>query len=309
MEPTLIILNPHAAGGRAGRLWHKIEPLLWQELGELVIAVTQHPDEVASHLDKARAAGLRRVIAIGGDGTNYALVNALIELNRQHPDEPPMTFGSLPMGTGRDWARTLGIPFDITEAVKWIKGAHPTPIDIGTLNADGHDINFLNIGSAGIGGVVDQRVNMVRKRRPWTYYKAIVETLISFRAPRLRVWLDDQLWYDDRAMIVTVANGRYFGHGLKIAPDANTNDGLFDVVAIDNLGRLEAVRALGTLYSGEHIKRDDVHVARARTVTIEGDSVIPIDLDGESVRGNPITFRVLPKALNMLTQPALGMAT
>src|SRR5260221_10180808 len=91
---TLIILNPHAGSGRAGRLWSEIEPLLWQELGELVVAVTEHPDEVAQHLEKARSAGLTRVIAIGGDGTNYALINELIRLNKKYPGEPPMTFGN-----------------------------------------------------------------------------------------------------------------------------------------------------------------------------------------------------------------------
>src|SRR3989442_860458 len=93
---TLIILNPHAGSGRAGKLWTEIEPLLWRELGELVVAVTQRPEDVAEHLDKARAAGLTRVIAIGGDGTNHALINSLIKLNREHPEGPQMTFGNLP---------------------------------------------------------------------------------------------------------------------------------------------------------------------------------------------------------------------
>src|SRR5215471_1474594 len=100
---TLIILNPHAGGGRAGKLWTQIEPMLWEELGELVVAVTQRPEEVAGHLDKAQAAGLTRVIAIGGDGTNHALINELVRLNKQYPAEPLITFGNLPLGTGQDW--------------------------------------------------------------------------------------------------------------------------------------------------------------------------------------------------------------
>src|SRR5689334_10231106 len=87
---TLIILNPHAGSGRAGRLWSKIEPLLWKELGELVVAVTQRPDEIAPHLESARDAGLTRVIAIGGDGTNHTLINELVRLNERHPGEPLM---------------------------------------------------------------------------------------------------------------------------------------------------------------------------------------------------------------------------
>src|SRR5258706_11072891 len=151
---TLIILNPHAGSGRAGKLWTEIEPLLWKELGELVVAVTQRPEDVAEHLDKARAAGLTRVIAIGGDGTNHALINALITLNREHPEGPKMTFGNLPLGTGRDWARTLGIPFKPADAVRWIKGAHPAPLDVGQSQIGSSSQNFLNIASVGISGVI-----------------------------------------------------------------------------------------------------------------------------------------------------------
>src|SRR5260370_20037690 len=157
---TLIILNPHAGSGRAGKLWSKIEPLLWKELGELVVAVTEHPAEVAQHLEKARDAGLTRVIAIGGDGTNHALVNELIRLNRRYPGEPHMTFGSLPIGTGQDWARSMGVPLSPAKAVEWIKNAHPVPIDAGHLHsAEGLDESFLNIASAGIGGVNFARGN------------------------------------------------------------------------------------------------------------------------------------------------------
>jgi diacylglycerol kinase family enzyme len=118
---TLIILNPHAAGGKAGTLWKEIEPLLWERLGELVVAITQKPEEVAAHLDKAQASGLNRVIAIGGDGTNHALINALADLNARNPDAPQMIYGNLPVGTGRDWARGTGVPYrDIRAAADWI---------------------------------------------------------------------------------------------------------------------------------------------------------------------------------------------
>jgi diacylglycerol kinase family enzyme len=87
MSKTLVILNPYAGSGRAGRVWKELEPLLWEQLGELVVAITQHPEDVAQHLDKAYAVDIRRVIAIGGDGTNHILVNALAALNAQHPDD------------------------------------------------------------------------------------------------------------------------------------------------------------------------------------------------------------------------------
>ncbi len=178
---TLIVLNPNAAGGKAGHLWRKLEPLLWQSLGKLVIAVTQQPQEVAQHLDKAYSAGLTRVIAIGGDGTNHALINAIIDLNAQHPERPPMIYGNVPVGTGRDWARGMGMTFQPEVAAQWIAFAQPRPTDIGKLLFDEHQEYFLNIASAGLGGEVDRRVNLAPVRRPWTFLAATIGTLIQHR--------------------------------------------------------------------------------------------------------------------------------
>lgn len=300
---TLIILNPHAGNGRAGKLWSKIEPLLWKELGELVVAVTQRPEDVAEHLDKARAAGLTRVIAIGGDGTNHALINELVRINREHPGEPQMTFGNLPVGTGRDWARALGIPFTPEAAVSWIKAAHPVPLDIGALYTEGRERHFLNIASVGIGGVIGQRVNRMQKR-PWTFYKATVEALLTYRPPHMTVRLDGTTWYDGPAYAVAVANGQTFGHGMKIAPYAIYNDGLFDVVLVEGMPRTRILAAFNTVYSGTHLKRSDVHSARAHTVEIESpEDSLGMELDGEDSVGNQLTFQIIPNALSTLVKP------
>ena len=298
---TLIILNPHAGSGRAGQLWSQIEPLLWEQLGELVIAVTQRPEEVAVHLDQARAAGLTRVIAIGGDGTNHALVNELARLNRENPEGPHMTFGSLPIGTGRDWARTVGIPFSPAAAVEWIKAAHPVPLDLGQLATEGQKQHFLNIASAGIGGVIANRVNRMATRRPWTFYKATVETLLSYRPQHMTVRLDGEMWYDGPAYIVAVANGQMFGHGMRIAPNAVYDDGLFDVVLVEGMPRTRILSALNTVYSGTHLKRSDVHSRQARSVEIESrEGTLGLELDGESAEGQHLRFDMLPRALSML---------
>jgi diacylglycerol kinase (ATP) len=303
--PTLIVLNPHAASGRAGKLWSQIEPLLWKELGELVVAVTQRPEDVAVHLDKARAAGLTDVIAIGGDGTNHVLINEILRLNRENPGGPKMTFGSLPIGTGHDWARTLGMPIDPIEAVKWIKSAHPVPLDVGQLSTESGTQNFLNVGSVGIGGVVAQRVNQVKKRRPWTFLRATLQTLMTYRPPRMSIRLDGESWYEGPAYIVAVANGQTFGRGMRIAPNAVYNDGLFDVVLIEAMPRMQAVSVLNTVYTGEHLKRHDVHSGRARKVEIDSsDGPVGMELDGETSDGQRMRFEVLAGALNVLANTA-----
>jgi diacylglycerol kinase (ATP) len=297
---TLIILNPHAAGGRAGHLWRKLEPLLWESLGELVIAVTQHPDEVAPHLDTAYAAGLTRVIAIGGDGTNHALVNAITALNARHPDGPPMVYGNVPVGTGRDWARGIGMSFEPEVAARWIAYAQPRPTDLGHLHYDGQERFFLNIASAGLGGEVDRRVNMARTRRPWTFLAATLSTLLTHGPQPMRIELDGSLWYDGPAYLVAIANGTTFGHGMKVAPTAQVNDGLFDVVMAEGMSRPQILQVLRKVYSGAHLVHPGVHFKRAQQVRISGEDV-GLDMDGEDASGQELLFTLRPGLLQLLS--------
>ncbi len=303
MSKTLIILNPHAANGLAGQIWSKIEPILWNSLGELVLAVTQNIGEVAMHLDKAYAAGLTRVISIGGDGTNHALVNALAALNAQHPQGPPMIYGMLPIGTGRDWARGMGMPLhDLERAAQWIANAQPRPADLGLLTYEGHREHFLNIASAGLGGDVAMRVNNAPRRRSWTFLRATVESILRYRMPFADIWLDDEPWYSGRMYLLAVANGTTFGHGMRIAPQAQTDDGLFDVVLVEDAPRLEVLRALNRVYKGTHLSHPAVKYRRAKKVRVRGMRVaLGMELDGEYARAEDATFEVQPGLLRLLS--------
>jgi YegS/Rv2252/BmrU family lipid kinase len=302
MSKTLIILNPHAGSGRAGRVWKKLEPLLWKLLGELVIAVTEHPEDVAQHLDKAYASGLTRVISIGGDGTNHALVNALAKLNEQHPDGPPMVYGNLPIGSGRDWARSRGVPFDIEAAAHWIARAQPSPTDIGLVTYNGQREHFLNIASAGLSGEVDRRVNRTPTRRAWTFLQATVETIISHHPQPIQVVVDGDEWYEGSSYLVAVANGSTFGHGMKIAPTADTNDGLFDVVLVKGASRATILAALWRVYNGSHLTHPAVIFRQGREVKINSlAGALGLDLDGEHARGQHMTFTIRPGLLHILS--------
>jgi diacylglycerol kinase (ATP) len=302
MSKTLVVLNPHAAGGRAGHIWIKLEPLLWKSLGELVVAVTQRPEDVAEHLDKAYEAGLTRVISIGGDGTNNVLVNAIVNHNDRHPGQPPMVYGNVPVGTGRDFARCIGTTFKPEVAARWIASAQPRPTDVGRLAYDDHAKYFLNIASAGLSGEVNRRVNRSQTRRPWTFLAATVGTLIAHRPQHMRVELDGQAWYEGSAYLVAVANGTTFGHGMKIAPTAQVNDGLFDVILIKGMPRAEILLALRKVYDATHLVHPGVQFHRARQVRISGlKGALGLDLDGENDTGADLTFSIRPGALQLLS--------
>ncbi len=304
MPPTLVILNPHAGSGRASRLWAAVEPSLRAGLGDLELVVTQGQQDVDSAVERALAGGLERVISIGGDGTNNSLVNALAAYYDRNPGTALPVFGTLPVGTGRDWARSAGIPFDLQTAARWLATAQPRPTDVGLLLCDGQPRHFLNIASAGLSGEVDRRVNLVRSRRPWTFLVATVATIIAYQPVHMRVLADGELWHDGSAYTAVVANGTTFGHGMAIAPNADMADGLFDLVLVEAMPRVKALAALRKVYDGSHLSVSGVRHRRAATVEIvSAGPPLDLDLDGEHAVGSHLVFNVRPGFLRVLLPP------
>ncbi len=301
MIDTLIILNPHAAGGRAGRVWHRIEPLIWERMGEFVLAVTQHPDDIGDHLHEAVAAGIYRIISVGGDGTNHSIINAII-----HNDlSSAVIYGNLPIGTGRDWARSQGVPFNLGKAVDWIIQAQPQPTDVGQLIIDEDSTNptyFLNIASTGLGGEVDARVNRVGQRRPWTFLKASVEAILGYQPQPIQVKIDGHSWFNAPSFITVIANGSTFGHGMQVAPNASVTDGLFDVIVLDELRRLRVLRLFPEIYQGTHLRHPFVRSQRAQQVEIETEAgPLGLDIDGEYMTGQHLFFSNQAGFINLLS--------
>jgi len=216
-----------------------------------------------------------------------------------------MTFGQLPIGTGQDWARAMGVPLDPEQAVRWIASAHTAPLDVGQLTTPDNPATgehyFLNIASAGISGMITERINRLNKKRPWTFYRKVLEALVVYTPRQMAIKLDGKPWFEGKAYVVAIANGSTFGHGMNIAPGARYDDGLFDVVLIEGMPRIEGMMVLNTVYSGEHLKRNDVHRDQGRIVEIEGDGKpIGMELDGEHAAGKSLRFEVLPGVLSTL---------
>jgi YegS/Rv2252/BmrU family lipid kinase len=302
---TLLILNPHSGGGRAGKIFRHIEEGLTRTLGDFLVAITHDPEAVARYLDLVEQVGVDRIIALGGDGTNFAILNELAK----RPDEG-LVFGTVPMGTGRDWARSLGIPVDPFAAERWLGTVVPTTCDLGKVEyrdaRTGEDTSkiFLNVASTGISRDVINRVNRAHKRTATTFLASTLKSLINYRAQRIVVECDGKHFFEGPSLMLAVANGRSFGRGMWIAPNALLDDGLFDVVVIEAMTRTRAMAALPSLYAGTHLKRPDVHATQARIVTIRSeDGPIDLDLDGEEAIGEKVTFTLMPGALKVLLNP------
>ncbi len=303
---TLVIINTKAAGGKAEAVFRSVEARMAKVVGELSVALTYEPEEVAGHLDRAAAAGIDRVIAVGGDGTNNSLVNALA-------GRPGLSvsLGILPVGTGTDWARALGIPSDPSEAVEWLATAKPVPCDLG--KAEYIDLSrgglpsrrfFLNIASAGVSGEIVARVNKLRRRTALSFLRATIGTLFRYRPQRVIVECDGIRYYEGPTYLLAVANGQFFGRGMWVAPNALADDGLFDIVLVEGMPRIQILLALRTVFSGKHLERTDVHSTRAAAVKVHSeDGPLGLDFDGEEAQGQDLNYTLLPKAVRILLHP------
>jgi len=288
-------------------VFKSIEGRVADVFGEFTAAVTEKPEELAGHLDAAAAAGVERLIAVGGDGTNHYVVNALAE----RPG-PALIFGCLPVGTGSDWARALGMPSNPAAALDWLAGAQPLACDLGKVEyldmrrgARPAKRFFLNIASAGVSGEVDARVNRAQRRTAATFLMATIATLLKYKPPWITVECDGNKLYEGRSYLLAVANGQFFGRGMWVAPKALINDGLFDVVLVEGMPRRRILLALQTVFSGKHLRRKDVHTTRAALVRVRSeDGPLGLDFDGEEAQGQDLRFTVLPEALKILVHPS-----
>ena len=300
MACSLVIINPHAGGGRARRIWQQHADYIRARLGCVDAVETASAAEVPDVLRHASRRGITRIISIGGDGTNHYSINAILRHNQAHP-QCALTYANLPAGTGRDWSRGTAMPLDVPQAVDWIANTRLRYVDVGCAALDGADRFFLNASSVGVSSEVVKHVEASQKGGRITYLKAILSAVLGYRPQPMLIDLDGQRWWEGPVYLAAFCNGRFFGQGLKVAPDAEIDDGQLDLVAAGDLPLLQVLRLLRQMYSGRHIFSPQVRLQRGRQVDIQSADGAPIglELDGEGALAQRIAYGILPESLGM----------
>ncbi|HWU86306.1 MAG TPA: diacylglycerol kinase family protein [Kofleriaceae bacterium] len=302
---TTVIVNPESQGGRLGKRWSDVADTIGRAF-PFDEAITKGPGDATRLAREALRAGTERVVAIGGDGTVNEVVNGFFD-EAGRPIAPEASFALLPYGTGGDFRRTLGLPTRLAEAAAVIAANRRRRIDVGRLSfvaqggAPAHRM-FANIASFGVSGVVDRLVNDSGK---WmggrlAFMLATARATWSYKNQRVVLTFDGTDRIDTTINTVAVSNGRYFGGGMKVAPEAEVDDGWFDVVAMGDFGFGDLVRSGRRLYKGTHVSMEKVTTRRAKVIEAEGvepGAVIELDIDGESPGRLPARFELLPGAL------------
>lgn len=306
-SPPAIVINPMSAGGETRRRWPEVEAALRDALGEFRPLFTERSGHATELARTALREGARLVVAVGGDGTLNEVVNGFFEGDR--PVAPEAVLGILPLATGGDCIKTLGTSRRLAEAAHTLAHGTPRAIDLGRLEYLQHDGTratryFINITSFGIGGLVDRYVNQSHKLLSGkaSFFLATVRASLTYRNARCRITLDDGPVIQQPIYIVAVSNGRFFGGGMKIAPDAEMDDGQFDVVTIGDVSMVTMLRHSSKIYRGTHLGLPHVSVQRARKMVAEpvdaGDEVL-LDVDGEAPGRLPARFEIVPRAIRI----------
>ena len=301
---TLVVVNPASAGGRTLRRWPRTAELLSALGFDFDVHFTRAPDDATAVVRAALREGVRRIVAVGGDGTINEVVNGFF-------DDDGSALGAraalavVPSATGGDFRRTAHIPMAPFESTRLLSDGAPRHVDVGRIDFDdGSHRHFINIADCGIGGEVVARVNRNRHkgggvRGSAVFFWESMAALVTFAGREVRVTLDGEEM--ERAVqSVVVANGRYFGGGMRIAPDALLDDGLFDVVIVAAMSRARAITSMPSLYRGSHVGRPGVELRRARVVRVEHrDRPLLFDVEGEQVGQTPATITCLPGAISL----------
>jgi YegS/Rv2252/BmrU family lipid kinase len=258
--------------------------------------ISSRPGEISDLAERAARDGAEMVVVVGGDGTINEAINGLLRV-----DEPP-ELAVIPRGTGDDFVRTHGIPTSLDHAIDVARSGASRRVDAGsvayrTWDGASGTRHFANVGSVGMSGAVAQRANSTTKALGGrvTFFYALTREFAAWRNTDVTVEVDGET-RRGRMHDVVVANGGFHGGAMKLAPDALPDDGVFDVVLIGNVSKLDFLTTAPKLYSGKHVAHPKVDVLRGSRVDVDAAVALPLETDGEVLGTTPARFEIVPHA-------------
>lgn len=239
------------------------------------------------------------IAVAGGDGTLNEVVNGLARAARK------TRIGIIPLGTGNDFARTLGLPSSLEENIDVIKSAAKTaPIDLVSVKSKRRTRYFVNVSAGGFSGIVDRKMTRQVKRTwgPLAYLRGAAAALPNLHAYRTDILLDDHERFAAELYNVVIANGRFVAHGLPIAPTADPGDGLLDVILVRKLNGAELAVLAAVIVLGKHLSSHDIIFRRAKKIAVRSNPGMWFNVDGELIGSAPAVFQIMPRALKFIVR-------
>jgi YegS/Rv2252/BmrU family lipid kinase len=301
-----IIVNPFSARGKTGKRWEFIKEIIRNYYHEFKYIFTEKPKQATQIARELLKEGFDLIIGVGGDGTLNEITNGFFQSNSNKAINDEAALGIIPSGTGSDFIRFMKIPRDLHKSVELIKSSSVKKIDIGQIHfiQDNQKTNsqyFINVADFGLGAAVIKKMSAIPsiKRGPFSYYKGLLSTLKNYKSKWVKIIIDDRETIEGRFTIGAVANGRIFGGGMIIAPDAEPDDGFLDLVLVEDMKKLEIVKNTPLLYKGTIRKNPKVIIKKVRKIKIFSTDDVQIEYDGELGKTLPAEFEIVEKRINL----------
>ncbi len=305
----LVVVNPKASIGKCGKDWPDIQNILLNEGIEFDAILTEYPRHAIEIVrNNISEKGYKKIISIGGDGTNNEVVNGIFTQQRFPTEEIVMAV--MPMGTGNDWRRTFGFEIDYQKNTNIIKAGNLFKHDIGKVTYYNHGDPqvryFLNAAGTGLDEAVCQSTNAMKQQGKGgaaRYMLSVAKCLFGYDCIHVQLEIDDQLVFDDEVLSLSVGNGRFNGGGMMMMPKAIPNDGLFDVTVIRKVGLPKFAANISKIYDGSFIKKmKEVSTFKGKKIRII--SIPPhslnLETEGETLTNSPFDFEMLQQSINMV---------
>jgi len=303
-----VVVNPHSAGGKTARQWPEIVQAVERRLGSVQPCFTEKKGDGIGITRELLREGYDLIIAAGGDGTVNEVANGFLENDR--PVRADSCLGILPVGTGSDFRKTLGIDEGIEASIETLAADSPLLMDVGKVSFTGHDGSpcsryFVNVASFGLGGEAATRSQNAARRLGGraAFLWATFRTTLGYSGKKVRFMLDGSpLPKEYLVTHVALGNGEFQGGGMHPCPKAVLNDGLLDVTIIEYLNLFEIARDIHILYSEDvyAYRHPKVHQFRAKRIAAESNEPTHLEVDGEPLGRLPLETEILSRCLRVM---------
>ena len=303
MDEWFILINPAAAGKRAAKQWPFISKLLNEAGIRFQHRFSTSAEDAVEQVTTAVRQGYRHLVAVGGDGTLNLVINGIFQ--QAFVDTRDIVLAIIPVGTGNDWIRTHQIPRS-TKAAVALLSAHKTALhDVGKITFTGQHSTvkyFINMAGFGFQGLVAERIEGVSsgiKKGIFAFVLGIFDALFRYQVTQVSIELDD---FRMNGMIYNMNAGicKFCGGGMKMAPDAVADDGMFDITIVRKISKGEVIINIPGLFSGKFLKHKKVSSHRIRKVKIKSNPLLPVECDGEVLGYGDVQLQIVEKGIRVI---------
>lgn len=304
-DKYLIVLNPNSGKKQGEKEWLKISALLKMQKIDYDIFFTKYSKHAIKIVrDKINQLGYKKIIAIGGDGTINEVVNGIFLQNKFNTSD--ITLGVITIGTGNDWGKMFNLPKDNDSLVNIICSGNTFVQDVGKVHYyignKKSSRYFINAAGLGFDAIVAAKTNKQKEKgssNAFSYFKSLISSLYKYKPIPVNISTQKRELHNGNLFTLSVAIGKYTGGGMQQTPNAISDDGLFDLMLIENITKTKIIRKVSKLFNGKINDISEVRSLQTDQLHIESNSKLLLEVDGENIGHAPFEFELIPKSLQI----------